>query len=96
MSLRPGLLASTSRLVSPLTTPRSVAAHLARAASSQATSNPSAAPKVKRASVQDADKQIRDLERAKRRMPQGIELDNAIRGVIMGASGSVLLRGLPN
>ncbi|WOO78502.1 uncharacterized protein LOC62_02G002049 [Vanrija pseudolonga] len=88
MSLRPGLLASTSRLVNPLTAPRAgaAAAHFARAASSQATNKPAthkSKAKAKGASVQDADKQLKELERAKRRMPPGVELDSAIRGVIM-------------
>ncbi|KAL1407452.1 hypothetical protein Q8F55_006885 [Vanrija albida] len=81
MSLRPGLLASSSRLANPLGARAALpAARLVRAASNQA----APASKAKGgSSVQKADQQLKDLERARRRMPPGMELDFAIRGVLM-------------
>jgi hypothetical protein len=86
MSLRPGLLGSTSRTLVALGALSAQGLHPASAARAFSASAIAAQtqPKKTEASVQAADQQTKDRERLMRRLPMGIDMSGMYDKIIFG------------
>lgn len=93
MSFRPGLLASTSRALTPTATVR-----LQYAVRQYASASSTTAPKLetkKNITIQETDKKIKEQQRAVRRMPVHIDVATFYDKVIFGEWRIVVVGSAP-